>query len=194
MMRLLCRISVVALLTAPQSALACAQLTQHIWMCARDTPWETATWDQFGDGATLLMQQYILNFTEDFPGSDLRDDLTTLEEQYTTYDAFQQDIYDEDYPAPTVIRTDAVTLDITAAHRVVQRGIWMGTPYIEAATLAEVGAHRILLQLQAPDETPLADLDRQTEAVLSFLHDTCADPVSCADDYEWPPAAPLSEQ
>jgi hypothetical protein len=35
----------------------------------------------------------------------------------------------------------------------------------------------------------------QTEAdnMLSFLRDTCADPVSCAEDYEWPPEAPLKE-
>lgn len=184
----------LALLT-PQIATACAQLSQNVWMCARDTPWETATWDQFGDGATILMQDFVFDFSEDFPGVELTDDLTTLEEQYTFFAAFQQDNYEDDDPLPEVIRVDTIETDHATAHRVLQRAVslWDGHPYLETAMIAQVGTHRIWLNFEGPEDMPLAVMDTETEKVLSLLRDTCADPVSCAEDYEWPPTAPLKE-
>jgi len=182
--------------TLPQAGFACAQLSQNVWMCARGTPWETATWDQFGDGATILMQDFIFDFNEDFPGQESADDLTTLEEQYTFFAAFHKDNYDDHTLLPQVIRVDTLETDHASAYRVVQRStsLWDGHKYLETAIIAQVGTHRILLNFEGPDDMPLSVMDAETENVLSFLRDTCADPVSCAEDYEWPPTAPLKEE
>lgn len=183
-----------AAMAVPQMASACAQLSENIWMCARGNAWETATWDQFGDGSAMLLRDLVFNFNEDFPGQELTDESTTLEEQYVFLAAWQQDIYDDDFPAPQVLRTDLVEKEHVIAHRVLQRGSWEGQPYLETLMIAQVGRHRILLQLEGPGDMPISQMDAEANNILSYLRNTCADPVSCAEDYEWPPAAPVKEQ
>lgn len=186
----------VAALGFPQAVLACGQLSAHVWMCARGTAWETATWEQHGDGATIRMQEFTLDFSETFPGTERADDETTIEALYGFYTAFLKDNRDDDTLVPQVIRSGWAENDHLRAKQVLQRGIsaWDGTPYLETAMLAQVGEHRILLELKGPADMEETRMDAAAADVLSFLRPTCADPVSCADDYEWPPAAPLKGQ
>lgn len=185
----------VAALMIPQMASACGQLSAHVWMCARGTVWETATWEQHGDGATIRMQDFTLNFSEQFPGTERANSETTIEELYGYYSEFLKDNYDDDSLLPQVIRSGWLKTDHARAKQVLQRGtsLWDGHRYLETSMLAEVGTYRILLELQAPEDMAVPVMDAAAADVLSFLRADCADPVSCADDYEWPPAAPLKE-
>lgn len=185
----------VAALSMPQMALACGQLSAHVWMCARGTVWETATWEQHGDGATIRMQEFTFDFSEQFPGTERANSETTIEELYGYYAEFLKDNYDDDALRPEVIRSGWAETEHLRAKQVLQRGIspWNGLPFLETAMLAQVGEHKILLELKGPADMDLPKMDAAAAEVLSFLRSSCADPVSCADDYEWPPEAPLKE-
>ncbi|QFT60007.1 hypothetical protein FIU94_14340 [Sulfitobacter sp. THAF37] len=175
-----------ALLSLPQTAAACAQLSQDVWMCARGSAWETATWDQYGDGATLLLDDYVLDFTQDWPGSEITDGISTLEELFTTYAAWAA----AEAEAPSnLLQSDKLDLPHATVVRQIQRDLWEGEPYLQAVMLAQVSDARIMLWLQAPNETPVEDLDLVSREVVTQLRDSCADPVSCAEDYEPPQAA-----
>jgi hypothetical protein len=187
---------VVGAFSAPQAATACADLSQHVWMCARDTVWETATWEQNGDGATIRMQDFTFNFSEQFPGKEKADENTTLQDVYGFYSDFLKENRGDDTYAPKVIRTTLVGNENVTALQVLQRGValWDDKPYLETSMLAQVGTHRILLELRGPQDMPLDTMDAAAADILSFLRDSCADPVSCAEDYEWPPTAPLKDK
>jgi hypothetical protein len=173
-------------LALPQAALACAQLSEHIWMCDRDTPWESADWDPAGDGSTRIMGDLTLNFTEEWPGFEIGDDLATLEERYATYAEW----VNGDGNAPLeVFQVDKITLTGGSAVRSIQRDALEGLEFTSAVMLAEFGSSRIMLYLDAPTTTKLAEMDVLSREVASMLRDTCADQISCADDYQRPSAA-----
>ncbi|APE43457.1 hypothetical protein BOO69_08535 [Sulfitobacter alexandrii] len=176
----------MALLGLPQAAVACAQLSQDVWMCDRGTPWETATWDQYGDGATLLLDDYVLDFTQEWPGHEITDGVSTLEELFATYNAWAA--AEAEAPA-NLLQSDRMNLPHATVVRHIQRDLWEGEPYLQAVMLAQVSDARIMLWLQAPNETPVEDLDLASREVASLLRDDCADPVSCAEDYEPPETA-----
>ncbi|NNE51416.1 MAG: hypothetical protein HKN30_03340 [Sulfitobacter sp.] len=165
-----------AALALPQSAAACLQLSADVWMCARGSAWEAAKWDPYGDGETLLLGDFVLNFDQNWPTAELRDAASTLEEQYVTYAAWVKD----EGIDPKVLRVDRVTLPNTIALRYLQRDEWQGQPVLQANMLAEVGAHRIMLYLDAPGDMKIEMLDATSEEILSLLRDTCADDKSCA--------------
>jgi hypothetical protein len=137
-----------------------------------------------------LLDEFVFDFYEEFPGSELTDDLTTIQEQYVTYDAFVRDGYLDGETLPDVLRTDAVKTDHANAHRVLQRRKWQDRDYLQTVMLTQVGAARIMLLLEAPNETPLAEMDVAADVIMASLRDSCADPVSCADDYKWPAVVP----
>ncbi|MDD9722703.1 hypothetical protein PVW51_18515 [Sulfitobacter sp. PR48] len=175
-----------ALVALPQAAAACAQLSQDIWMCDRGTPWEAAVWDQYGDGATLLLDNYVLDFTQEWPGHEITDNLATLEEVYTTYAEWVA--ADAEVPSEVLI-ADKLTLPDATVLRHLQRDVWEGEPYLQAVMLSQVGAARIMLWLQAPNETSVEQLDAASRDLVALLRDNCADAVSCAEDYAPPQAA-----
>lgn len=175
-----------ALVALPQTAAACAQLSQDVWMCDRGTAWETATWDQYGDGATLLLDDYVLDFTQEWPGHEITDAAATLEEQYVTYAEWVA--ADAQVPSE-VLMADKLTLPHATALRHLQRDVWEDEAYLQAVMLSQVGAARIMLWLQAPNETPINELESASRDLATLLRDSCADAVSCADNYEPPQAA-----
>lgn len=176
----------VAALALPQTALACAQLSEHFWMCDRGTPWEVAEWDAAGDGATLILGDVVLNFTEEWPGFEISDDLATLEERYATYVEW---IAADGLSPLEVFQSDRVTFPAGAAVRALQREEVEGEAFMSAVMLAEIGTSRIMLYLDAPETTELSEMDDMSRNVLTLLHGSCADPISCADDYQRPSAA-----
>ena len=185
-----------AALCLPQTAAACGQLSENVWMCARDTAWETATWEQNGDSATIRMQAFALSFAEVFPGTERADETTSNEELHGYYSAFLKDNYDDDSLLPQVIQADSIELADATAHRVLQlnTSLWDGHKYLEASMIAQVGTHQILLELQGPEDMAVPMMAAEAKTVLSYLRTHCADPISCADDYDWPPTAPLKEE
>lgn len=172
--------------TLPHAGEACAQLSENIWMCDRGTAWEAAEWDAAGDGSARFLGDLTLTFTEEWPGFDIGDDVTTLEERYATYAEWVAG--DGQIPLEQ-LQSDRVTVGGATSVRSIQRDEIEGNAFMSVVMLAEVGASRIMLFLDAPDNTPLGDMDTMSRDILALLKDTCADEISCADDYERPSAA-----
>lgn len=170
----------------PHTAVACAQLSENIWMCDRGTAWEAADWDAAGDGSARFLDDLTLTFTEEWPGFEIGDDLTTLEERYATYAEWM--VGDGQIPLEE-LQFDRVTVGGTTSVRSIQRDEIEGNAFMSVVMLAEVGASRIMLFLDAPDNTPSGDMDTMSRDILALLNDNCADEISCADDYERPFAA-----
>ena len=167
----------------PQASLACAQLSANVWMCDRGTPWETAKWDVFGDGSTRYLGEVILNFTEEWPGHEITDLTATLEEQYTTYAEW---IAGDGGTPPEVLQVDKIVTPQGHTLRHLQYDEIDGSRTMSAVMLSEVGAARIMLYLDTADTMPLAEMEKLSYDVAMMLRDTCADEVSCAQDYTPP--------
>ncbi len=170
-------IVMAAAMVLPVQVLACHQLSQNVWMCAGDTPWEQAEWDPYGDGATLLLDDYALSFTEDFPGAEIRDVLTTLEEQFVTY----AELTEADGNAPLEVnRQELITLDGVQAYRSLQRDKYDDSQTTSAVMLADVKAARIMLYLDGPPTLAWDRIDTASRDVLALLRASCADVATCA--------------
>lgn len=172
-------------LALPQAGLACAQLSEHVWMCDRGTPWETAQWDAAGDGSARILGDVVLSFTEQWPGHEIGDDLATLQERFVTYEEWMRG----DDLAPLEVHAQQV-FDIPAGQvfRSLQRDAVDGAELVSAVMLAQVGEARIMLFMDTPADTAWPALDTMSRAALDLLRPACADEVSCAEDYE-PPLA-----
>lgn len=173
-------------LALPQAASACAQLSEHVWMCDRDTMWEAAEWDPAGDGSARFLGDLVLTFTEEWPGFEISDDIATLEEGFATYDEWVAG--DGQVPLERLL-SDRVSVGGATAARAIQRDAIEGNAYMSVVMLTQVGASRIMLYLDAPDNTPQDEMDTMSRDILALLRDTCADEISCAEDYERPGAA-----
>ncbi len=170
-------------LALPQASAACAQLSAHVWMCDRGTAWETATWDVVGDGATRYLGDVTLNFTEEWPGFDITDGSSTLEEQYTTYSEW---IAAEGEAPLEVLDVDTIDTPQGQTLRHIQYDKIDGARILSAVMLSEIGSARIMLYLDTPDTVPLDEIRQMSRDVVMMLRDTCADAVSCAETYEPP--------
>lgn len=164
-------------LTLPVQALACHQLSVNVWMCASGTAWQEAKWDPYGDGATLLLDDFALSFTEDFPGAGIRDVLTTLEEQYITY----AELTAADGNAPLEVhRQEVVQFETGSAFRSLQRDKYDDSQTTSAVMLADVRAARIMLYLDGPATLEWNMIDAASRGVLDLLRASCADVATCA--------------
>ena len=172
-----------AVMALPQAAFACAQLSATVWMCDRGTAWETAKWDVIGDGTTRYLGEVILNFTEEWPGHEITDISATLEEQFTTYAAW---IAAESPTQPEVLQVDKIVTPQGHTLRHLQYDEIDGSRTMSAVMLSEVGAARIMLYLDTSDSMPLEEMEKMSFDVAMMLRDTCADEVSCAQDYTPP--------
>lgn len=170
----------------PSAAAACAQLSENVWMCDRSTAWETAEWDAAGDGSARFLGDLTLTFTEEWPGFEIGDDVTTLEERYATYAEWVAG--DGQMPLEQ-LQNDRVTVGDATSVRSIQRDEIEGNAYMSVVMMTQVGASRIMLYLDAPDSTPITEMDTMSRDILALLRDTCADEISCAADYERPAAA-----
>ncbi|MEW9921902.1 hypothetical protein AB2B41_20020 [Marimonas sp. MJW-29] len=166
-----------AALALPQGVAACDQLSANVWMCAKGTPWAAAEWDPYGDGATLLLDDLVLNFTEDWPGAEIRDDLSTLREQFVTY----AELVEADGNPPLEVKEQS-ELDIPAgkAFRSLQRDRYDDLETVSAVMLAQVDVARIMLWLDGPRTMSWDDMDAASREVLETLRNICADPDDCA--------------
>lgn len=168
----------------PQTAAACAQLSANVWMCDRGTEWEYATWDVIGDGSTRYLGEVILNFTEEWPGFDITDNQSTLEEQFATYTAW---IAAEGSAPLEVLQVDKIVTPQGLTLRHLQYDEIEGDRTMSAVMLSEVGSARIMVYLDTADTMPLQEMDKMSHEVAMMLRDVCADEISCAENYE-PPA------
>ncbi|KIN65001.1 hypothetical protein Z946_3898 [Sulfitobacter noctilucicola] len=165
-----------AALALPQTAAACFQLSQSVWMCGGGTSWQDATWDVFGDGATLLFEDYALSFTEDFPGADIRDGVTTLEEQYVTYATLAEA---DGNPPLEVVRQETLEIAAGRAFRSLQLDRYEDVETVSAVMMADVDAARIMLYLDGPQTLDWDVIDADSRAVLDMLRGSCADQKTC---------------
>ena len=183
-MRTLAAFALAALL--PQTAAACAQLSAHVWLCDRGSAWESAEWDPASDGATLILDDLVLNFTEEWPGFEITDEQSTLQEQFATYSEWIA----TDGEAPLeVYQTDEIQIESGWALRSIERNVLDGGDIISAIMLAQVSASRIMIYLDGPAYLEIEAMDMASRELLGLLRETCADPVSCAKDYVRPGAA-----
>lgn len=168
-----------ALATLPHLAAACTNLSETVWLCDRESAWEAAEWDPYGDGTTLLLDDFALDFSQDYPGADILDATTTLEEQMTTYVAYQ-----EAETAPELLRDEEEIETPYANARLRHQKLALeDVVYQQTVVLAEVGRSRVMLWLSAPEDTPPENMDTAAAEIVSMLRDSCADPVSCAEGY-----------
>ena len=163
-------------LSVAQGAAACHQLSANVWMCAKGTSWEAAEWDPYGDGATLLLDDFILNFTEDFPGAEIRDDLTSLEEQFVTYAELAAA---DGNPPLEVHRQETFAIPAGTAFRSLQRDRYDDIETASAVMLAEVDVARIMIWLDGPANMDWTDVDSASLTVLETLRNVCGDPEDC---------------
>ncbi|MGB3244658.1 MAG: hypothetical protein WBB25_08995 [Sulfitobacter sp.] len=172
--------------TLPQMSAACAQLSENVWLCDRGSQWEAAEWDTASDGSTLINGALVLNFTEHWPGFEITDDLSTLQEQFTTYSEWIA----ADGEAPLeVYQTDLLDIESGEALRSIERNQIDGSETLSAIMLVQVSASRIMIFLDGPVGMDVREMDAASREVLSLLKDNCADPVSCAADYIRPSAS-----
>ena len=166
-----------AALALPQMARACFQLSDAIWMCAADTAWAEATWDPYGDGATLNLGDYLLNFTDNWPGAEIRDDLTTLEEQFATY----AELTEADGNPPVEVHSqELLELPVGKAFRSLQRDRYDDVETVSAVMLVEISAARLMIYLDGPETLDWPQIDSESRVILAALRDSCADTTTCA--------------
>lgn len=176
-------VAIAGIFSLPHIGSACAQLSPNVWMCDRGTAWESAEWDGAGDGNARYLGDLTFNFTEDFPGVEINAGDATLEEQYTTYSEWVA----ADGMAPVeVLQTDTIQTEHATALRHLQRDRIEDQDTMSAVMLAQVSDARIMLYLDAPATTTLAEIDALSRDVVDLLRADCADPVSCAEDYTPP--------
>jgi hypothetical protein len=170
-------IALAAGIALPQTALACYHLSENVWMCAGQSVWQAAEWDIYGDGSTLVVDDYVLNFTEDFPGAEIKDDLSTLAEQFVTY----AELAAADGTAPLEINTqDLLDIPAGSAFRSLQRDRYDGVETVSAVMLVEVSKARIMLYLDGPQKLDWDTVDVASRGVLDLIRDSCADAATCA--------------
>ncbi|KIN61079.1 hypothetical protein Z945_2064 [Sulfitobacter noctilucae] len=175
-MRAFCLGMLTAGALLPQAALACHQLSQAVWMCAAGTPWAAVRWDTAGDGTTMILNDYVLSFSENFPGAEIRDDLTTLQEQFVTY----AELMEADDAAPIeVTRQEIVEFTAGEAFRSLQLDRYDDIDTVSAVMLAEVGTARIMLYLDGPQTLDWPEIDSASRGVLDLLRESCADAQTC---------------
>ncbi|MBD3663266.1 hypothetical protein [Sulfitobacter aestuariivivens] len=160
----------------PCLALACQPLSTHVWMCSAASEWADAEWDPEGEGTAMFLGDVIFNFTEEFPGHDIGDHLTTLEEQYDTY---QQWVTEEGNGPIEIYRRDLIETNNTSALRQLQRDIIEGEQTMSAVILAQVRAHRIMLYVDGPVEMEIERMQVLSRTLIEILDDHCSDPDAC---------------
>ncbi len=175
---------ICAAIGTPHMSSACAQLAPEVWMCDRGTEWETAKWDVVGDGSTRYIPEFIMNFTQEWPGFAITDSVATLEEQFATYVEW---IAADNVVAPEVLQVDKIVTPHGLTLRHLQYDEVDGDRTMSAVMLSEVGASRIMLYLDAADTMSLEQMEKMSFDVAMMLRDTCADAISCAPEDE-PPA------
>lgn len=176
-------LTLTAALALPQASLACAQLSADVWMCDRGTAWEGAKWDVIGDGSTRYIEDYILNFTQEWPGFEITDSVATLDEQFATY---SQWVAADDSAPLEVLQVDKIVTPRGLTLRHLQYDKINGDRTLSAVMLSQVGPARIMLYLDTADTTPLEDMEKMSFDVAMMLRDTCEDALSCADNIDPP--------
>lgn len=152
------------LAAVPVAALAqeCAPMSRHFVFCDDGTDWAEAEWEQSGDGATIVLGDLRLDFTEDWMGRDDAQDagtaLTALLNKMTA-DARHEELSRDSFPAgelsvSRVIQTVSVDSD---------------PPVLRATMIAGAGAGRIVLRLEAPADLPVEEIDRRAREVAGLV-------------------------
>jgi hypothetical protein len=159
----------------PQAA--AAQLAAQGGRAPRAPPGEEPPGDPGGDGSTRYLGEVILNFTQEWPGYDIADGTSTLEEQYETYSAW---IAADGGPAPEVLKVDRIDTPMGTTLRHLKYDEIEGDRTMSAVMLSDVGSARIMLYLDTTDTMPLDEMDKMSFEVAMMLRDTCADEISCA--------------
>ncbi len=122
-----CMFGAVAALALPHAGYACAQLSENVWMCDRGTAWEAAEWDTAGDGSARFLDDLVLTFSEEWPGFEIGDDKSTLEERFATYVEWVEG--DGQIPLQKLL-SDRVTLGNATAVRSLQRDEIEGSAFM----------------------------------------------------------------
>ncbi len=159
-----------ALLIGPAAARAdCAPLSANFVLCAQGTLWAGAEWAQFGDGASLELGGYYLEFSEQWV---TRKADTTLD---VALDVFVAELDDEDraegLTPPVTLSRDQFETGTLRVVRVVQNiEPDDDTPLYVAVMLAEGGGERIALTFGHEVLADLEALDREARALVALIH------------------------
>ena len=152
------------LAAVPVAALAqeCAPMSRHFVFCDDGTDWAEAEWEQSGDGATIVLGDLRLDFTEDWMGRDDAQDagaaLTALLDEMVP-DTRPEDMMRDSFPAG----------ELTVA-RVIRAAIVDSDPAaMRAVMIARAGKARILLRLDAPGDLPVQEIDRLSRDVAGLV-------------------------
>lgn len=156
-------------LPAAASAEACSGLGRNFVICPAGTPWDSARWNQFGDGAALESNGYSLEFTESWAGRRNGDTLDAALDNLLA--EFAAEELAEGYAAPGTLLRDSFD---TGALQVVRAIIEVqdddgADPFLMATMIAESRDLRIMLMLSHDDDIALADLDATARAVAALV-------------------------
>ena len=145
----------------PVAALAqeCAPMSRHFVFCDDGTDWAEAEWGQSGDGATIVLGDLRLDFTEDWMGRDDAQDAGAALLNEMSADARHEQLSRDSFPAGEL-----------SVSRVIQTASGDSDPAVLRATMiAGAGAGRILLRLEAPADLPVEEIDRRAREVAGLV-------------------------
>jgi len=159
-----------AVLAGPGAARAdCTPLSANFVLCAEGTPWAAAEWHQFGDGASLELDGFFLEFTEHWA---TRDDGTALDAALDSLldEMAAQDDEDGVAAAEMLLRDRFDSGALRVVRMVHNIDPEDDEPLLMAVMLAEGAGARIALFLGHADEIDLETLDREARALVALIH------------------------
>lgn len=150
----------LALVSAP--ALACEYVTPHFDLCSEGTPWADGTWENGGNSAQLQVGDVEYEAYEPFYGSD---------EQRSLAAALDHILRRIDGRSPRTHhqRDRLATASLKIVRSIDTVAFTMRPAKMVVMMIASGGGHRVSLTLEAPEGTPVEDLDRLSRDYAALI-------------------------
>jgi hypothetical protein len=147
-------LAALALSILPVSGQACEDLTQHFELCSEGTPWAAGRWENGGDSATLYLGTIGFEGYEQYIGSDKATSLRGALDLFLRETA-------ENRTRQNHVRDKFSTADLKIVRSIDTEQYKADDPTLWVVMIAQAADKtRIELSLTAPQDTPVADLDR----------------------------------
>jgi hypothetical protein len=148
----------------PLAANACEYLTEHFELCSEGTPWASGRWENGGDSATLYVGDVGYEGFEDYLGYDLTQPMDRqLQGIFTAMnDGSDTKVLQQDRLASTDLALVRMIFDRINPARTDEREL-------RVTMIAEAAGARIMLNVVAPPDTALADVDRLSRDYVALI-------------------------
>jgi hypothetical protein len=163
-MKVHCLLLAASTALQPLASNACEYLTQHFELCSEGTPWATGRWENGGDSATLYVGDIGYEGFENYLGYDLTQPMDRqLQTLFTAMnDGSDAKVLQQDRLASSDLALVRVIFDRINPARTDEREL-------RVAMIAEAAGARIMLDVIAPPDTSLADVERLSRAYVALV-------------------------